>query len=206
MASISLSTGVSIGGISITGAVTRGAELQIGIDIELPAAQLGELTTRTDNDTGIFTLNDSAVPTVTTSDTVTVSWNTGARHGMTVTAIGANTISVDGGSGDNLPTVNTENVIIAEESTLDVNLTGNDIVVFAVSSPTLTYMDFQEASGTTPSITAFDQPAGEGFMWWEDSQFDNPFETVNLGSLIFANLDETTTALVSGGILYDAAP
>ena len=69
------------------------------------ARPAGTLTTKTDADTGIVTL-----PTghgITDSGTVSVSWSGGGRGDMTVTAYDTTTVSVDGGSGDDLPAQDT---------------------------------------------------------------------------------------------------
>ncbi len=65
-----------------------------------------ELTTRTDADTGILTV--ATGHGVTTNDTLDVFWSAGRIHGMTVTGTTSTTISIDGGSGDDLPVVNSE--------------------------------------------------------------------------------------------------
>ncbi len=68
----------------------------------------GQLTTRTDADTGVVTvISDSDTGHgITTSSTVDVYWQSGQRIGMSVTAVTAKAVTVDGGAGDDLPTLN----------------------------------------------------------------------------------------------------
>jgi len=61
----------------------------------------GTLSTRTDNDTGIITVE--AGHGITTSFTIDLYWASGKRYGMTVTGTASTTVSLDGGTGDNLP-------------------------------------------------------------------------------------------------------
>lgn len=76
-------------------------------DLDNDTAEIeGTLSTRTDADTGIATV--SSGHGVTTNDTVDVFWNAGQVYGMTVTASDSTTISIDGGSGDDLPIADTE--------------------------------------------------------------------------------------------------
>lgn len=61
----------------------------------------GTLSTRTDGDTGVCTLSSGHL--ITVSDTVSVWWSGGDRKGMTVTAVNGSLVTVDAGTGDNLP-------------------------------------------------------------------------------------------------------
>lgn len=65
---------------------------------------VGDLTTRTDDDTGTITADSGSL---TTGSTVSVSWSGGSRSGMTAT-VTTSTISIDGGTGDVLPAADTE--------------------------------------------------------------------------------------------------
>lgn len=62
----------------------------------------GALTTRTDDDTGVITVVGGNRG-LTTSDTVDVYWAAGSRTGMSITNVAGADITVDGGSGDVLP-------------------------------------------------------------------------------------------------------
>ena len=71
------------------------------------AANQGDLTTRTDANTGTVTM-DSGSHTIETGDTVNVYWAGGERKGMTVGTVSGTTVPIDGGSGDDLPVADTE--------------------------------------------------------------------------------------------------
>ncbi|GAG11403.1 unnamed protein product, partial [marine sediment metagenome] len=75
----------------------------------LGSAHPGTLTTRTDADTGVCTLPDSRglAHGITIANTVAVWWTGGKRTGMTVSAQTGAAVTVDGGSGDNFPVLNT---------------------------------------------------------------------------------------------------
>lgn len=112
------------------------------IDYERNSQTYGQLTTRTDNDTGVVTLyggNNS----ISEADSVNVNWvvtgTAGKRREMTVTAIsmavqGYITISLDGGSGDNLPAANSDLVLTSDDGFIDVGATDNERIVRLWSS------------------------------------------------------------------------
>ncbi len=79
-----------------------------------PHSVAGELSTRTDNDTGVLTL--SAMHGVMSGNTVNVFWEDGSRLGMTVGTVSVNNVPIDGGTGDNLPASSSE-VNVGRQST-----------------------------------------------------------------------------------------
>jgi len=81
----------------------------------------GSLSTRTDNDTGVCTVVETNHG-ITVSHTVAVWWAAGKRTGMSVTAVSGTVITVDGGSGDNLPALSTAIEIGAEPTASVGNL------------------------------------------------------------------------------------
>lgn len=82
---------------------------------ELPLAKVGELTTRTDNETGTLTMDTGHG--ITTGARLDLYWadgdgagTPGSRRGITVGTVSGNTVPIgadNSGSGDNLPLVNT---------------------------------------------------------------------------------------------------
>jgi len=74
----------------------------------------GTLSRRIDDDTGGVVLpNVAAIDGqsighgITVAHTVSVWWSGGERHSMTVSAVSGTAVSIDGGAGDNLPTLGT---------------------------------------------------------------------------------------------------
>lgn len=78
------------------------------LNVDLPAAKAGALTTRTDANTGIITLaSGHGITTSHIVDLYDTAGTTRIRKNMTVTAADDTTITVDGGSGTDLPVVST---------------------------------------------------------------------------------------------------
>lgn len=77
----------------------------IAVNPTLAAAKVGSLTIRTDNDTGTLTMDSGHG--ITTGNRLDVYWSGGSRYGMTVGTVATNSVPIDGGSGDNLPSAAT---------------------------------------------------------------------------------------------------
>jgi hypothetical protein len=96
------------GGLSVgSGSQVLTADTNNPFEVTVPAAKAGTLTTRTDNDTGIVTV--ASGHGITTSNKIDLYDADGViiRKDMDVTATGSTTISIDAGSGSNLPVLNT---------------------------------------------------------------------------------------------------
>lgn len=141
------------GGMSIQQQIIRAGDSTPNIAVSLPSGKSGTLSTRTDNNTGIATV--ASGHGITTSDIVSVYWSGGRRYGMTVTATDSTTISVDGGSGDNLPSQSSA-LVVSKEITANILIDGDNAKLVAVS---------YELAGSASSkcrVTFFDAVSGGG--------------------------------------------
>lgn len=145
--------GVSLaaGGVSIQKTIGRSGDGSIGKEVSLPAAKAGSLSTRTDNDTGIIT---SAAHGYVDTDTVDVFWSGGARYDMDVTAVGANTISINLGNGDNLPAQDTA-VVVCKQTTINVAIDGDALKILGLS------LEYATPEAENAGRTLFEDAAGD---------------------------------------------
>ncbi len=168
----------------------------------------GTLTTRTDDDTGVITFDDPHPFLL--GDSVDVLFNAGAdsRTGMDITAVTEFTISVDGGSGDNLPTEDDPvtvkpNTIITEQQVVIPYYVLDDII-YAVQSIT-GGIDIDEHSEDGSLFTRTDDDTGVIEM--DDPNFAFVInETVDLewsggsrAGMIITAVTENETITVDGG-------
>lgn len=102
---LKITDNATAGGKPFKNVTTYSGGVLNAVEVAVPAAKAGTLSTRTDNNTGILTV--ASGHGITTSNKVDVYWSTGRRRGMTVTATTGTTISIDLGSGDNLPLATT---------------------------------------------------------------------------------------------------
>jgi hypothetical protein len=99
--------------------MTRGMRGIAELWNDRPHSVSGTLTTRTDDDTGVLTL--SAMHGVMDGNTVDVFWGEDgefSRLGMTVGTVATNDVPIDGGTGDNLPTVSTAVHVVNQNAVL----------------------------------------------------------------------------------------
>lgn len=75
--------------------------------VPLGTGAVGELTTRTDADTGELTMA-TANHGISTGDTVNLTWDGGSRSDVTVGNVSGTTVPIDGGTGTDLPATSTD--------------------------------------------------------------------------------------------------
>lgn len=126
MPTSSYSQSLSIGGVNIQASINRTGDHPNAYEVALPAGIAGTLTTRTDADTGVITVESGHG--VTTSDTVVVFFTGGAQYSCTVSATTSTTISIDAGSGDDLPSVSSA-VVVTPQVTINTAIDGDAIVI-----------------------------------------------------------------------------
>lgn len=153
MPPITKSIAIAGAGSSISKALVRTTDGVDAREIALPPGLAGTLSTRTDNDTGVLTV--ATGHGVTTSNTVDVFWAGGRRYGVTVTATTATTISIDVGSGDNLPVVTTA-IVVAPQVQINATIDGDAASIIGLSleyanpsSTAVGHADFQDVSNAT---------------------------------------------------------
>lgn len=135
--------------------------------VSLSTAKTGQLTTRTDNDTGELTM--AGGHGITDGDRLDVYWATGSRRGMTVGTVDVNDVPIDGGAGDNLPdnlTSVTAMVAVEEEFLL----TGDNLKALVLSgnqkcSVSLCGADDAEDYGVEIGSAT---DSGRTFLWYAE--------------------------------------
>lgn len=161
------------------------------------AALVGQLTTRTDNDTGVITF--ASDPGLSVGARVDVYFNNGVRRGMKVSAIGGSgpwTATVgtgvgDVGAGDNLPPVN-DPVTVGKVLSWDFNVLGNNIVSIIAAAAGKGVIVL--ASGTETEEYAAVFPGGAGVQaWYAASGIANPVAGDTLTKVFMSNGDSTGT-------------
>jgi len=151
------STSISVDGLSFAEQTAQvSAEQIIKTIIDLPAnsaLNTGTLTTRTDNDDGIATLQTGHTIVTSGAKLVDVYWDGGSRHGMTATKTD-NDVQVEGGTGDNLPAGTTPLTLCTQLEVDPLSIEGDNVEWLAVvySNPLDTaakaYLDLHDSVGT----------------------------------------------------------
>lgn len=205
---VNINTGATGGGISIQSSFLRSADGVCAREISLAAGKAGTLSTRTDNDTGIATVGSGHG--ITTSHTVDVFWSGGRRYGMTVTGTTSTTISVDGGSGDNLPAQDTV-IVVAQQIQVVTAELGDNLSVLAIeqvhADPTVTaqsHVAFYDAGDT--EIYEYDLQPNTPIVHDVAGGAVNPFEGEAVTYAMVSNGDSSGAATFKFLALHDSTP
>lgn len=185
-----------IAGESFNSSVSRSNELESVFKPSIPAAITATLSTRTDNDTGILTV--ATGHGITTSDKLSLFWNGGYKNNVTVTATTSTTISIDLGTGDNLPVLNASlNVGKEEEHTLTID--GDLLTVLAIDSANRSTIHFRDSDDD--SLLVYSIQANEGPIWVEGMGQVNPLADADVANVVVANGGLTPLILKVGMLI-----
>lgn len=190
----------TVGGKTISGTISRSGDGQNNIDATLPVADDGTLTTRTDNDTGVVTVGSGHA--FATSDVVDVFWDGGYRMGMVATVAG-NDVTVDGGSGDNLPVEDTA-VTISERTAINVAFDGDDVQLIIAKLNDEGVLSFNPGTSGEVEIHLDDS---EPWSWnLADSSPTNPLAGMSVTQVGVSQKSSADAGTFQLGVIYDATP
>jgi hypothetical protein len=180
---------LGLGGINVNGAFTRSAPGQLSEQLTpdlLVAGLAGTLTTRTDNDTGVVTLG--AGHGIQQNDKVSVSWDGGSRISMSVTNVAGNLVTVDLGSGDNLP-AQASAVVVAKVIRINCSFAGNDLeMVAAVCGVDLAVGFYNAADALLLQLKLKGGNAqGEPWFWVKNAGIANPLAGAAVAYILVGN-------------------
>lgn len=150
------------------------------------AAKTGQLTTRTDNDTGVIT---ATAGHGIIDGRLDVYWDTGSRRGMAVT-VATNALSVDLGAGDNLPT-NLTNVTLSQPQEEEFLVTGDNVAACGGKASRRGIIVFAESDDTEvlAIVDNFDATNGGGYQWYSGNGITNPLASADVAKVYFSNGD-----------------
>lgn len=163
----------------------------------------GQLTTRTDADTGVITVESDSDGghSITTSSKLDVYFQGGQRIGMDVTGVTNKAITVDAGTGDDLPSLNdwVWMKVQGEGATL---FPLGDHIHGALTGSTLTTIGEQQVTVTASEAwNAWDVPAGRfvGIIPYLD--FNNIDEEADTPDIAYFSRDDSAGQGMSVGAL-----
>jgi len=167
-------------------------------DPTLAAAKTGSLTTRTDDNTGTLTM--ASGHGISTGNRLDVYWATGIPYGMTVGSVSVNSVPIDGGAGDNLPTANTSITAMVpqlEEITLPST---EDAKGIAITCPGKAIAVFRNAADTV--LLVGEVTTTNDYLW--DGSGTNPLGTgEDLADVYLSHGDSTAARQISVVVLKD---
>ncbi len=189
---------MNLGGKIFNQSGTVTADSAIVQEVSVSPGDAGTLSTRTDNDTGVVTVDDSG-HAFTISDRVDIYWTGGCRRGMAVTNVSGADVSIDGGAGDNLPTQSTE-VTLIEPTLLDIVFSGTNCKAILLHTTKLGQFVFV-SSGPTEQYQV--ELAANKSREWEDANgVDNPITGDSITG-VYVSHGDTVAATMKVGVLYN---
>jgi len=187
---------LSVGDLAQSTETSRTASGQIAHEVTLPAGKTGTLSTRTDDDTGVATLE--ADHGITTEDTVDVYWDGGLRYGMSVTLVDGNDVTIDLGTGDVLPTQDTS-LVVTPRVSIDTDFDGDLAKLVVAHADKRAHIDFQ--SSAPASLHAVELVAGELWSWVDAQGISNPL-TGDPVDTVEASAGTAAATVVKLGVIY----
>lgn len=166
--------------------------------ITLAAAKVGQLTTRTDANTGELTM--AASHGISNSDRLDVYWDGGSRRGMTVGTVDGNDVPIDGGAGDDLPdNLTAVTAMVPQEE--EFAFTGSNAEALAAFSQRTGTIVLAIADDT--ESTAFVLAAGVASTWTPQRDATVPTAGDAVVKAFFSHGDALNTSAMRVVALYD---
>lgn len=155
------------------------AEHEDRINVLLEAAKTGGLTTRTNDTDGTVTITAHGYAN---ADVVDLFWSGGSRLGVAVSNVAANTFDISGGTGDNLPVVDTAVMTSKPDQTVAALDRSKTVAIIATGTGEWV---FRTNSVAAPD-DVFEFGERGGFVWSNDGVFAHPL-TADVTSFYFSN-------------------
>lgn len=150
----------------------------------MAAAKIGQLTTRTDADTGTLTM--ASGHGITTGARLDLYWDGGCRRGITVGTVSGLSVPFDLGAGDNLPdnlTAITAQVPQEEE----LLVTGDSVQIIGAKSTRRGQLVFCEDDDTEVLAIEIEATNGGGYQWYTGNGITNPLASADVAKVYFSN-------------------
>lgn len=161
---------VVVGSTSYSFAETLSDDALTRLTPSVPAAKAGTLTTRTDNNTGTFTM--ASGHGFSTNDLIDLYWSGGKRHGMTATVTG-DSVVLDGGTGDNLPIATTA-ITASKPTVVAFAVDGDDLTLLLGSADVEGYIGLWDDTATPVHVDTMDIGNGTSDIWTASQGETNP--------------------------------
>jgi hypothetical protein len=178
--------------------ITATGKVLTRITPSVPAAKVGSLTVRTDNDTGTVTM--ATGHGFSTSEKIDLFWSGGSRRNMTATVTG-DSVVLDGGSGDDLPLAATA-VTAMKPTEVTLVVTGDNVAGVSVSSPKAGYVVFVDDAPADISDATYKLADGEG-KGWVSGDGTNPLAGDAVTKVKFSHGDSAAARTMTAAIVRD---
>ena len=161
----------------------------------VPAAKSGQVTTQTNTTNGVATMD--AGHGFVTNDLIDLFWSGGQRRAMTAT-VAVDAVTLDGGSGDDFPVVNT-NVTAMVPTEEDFVVVGNNALFLGVSSPAPGFIVFVDDAAADIAAATYTLDASGG-QCWISGNGTNPLASKTTSKVKFSH-GQTTAKTMKAAVV-----
>lgn len=211
MATITHAQSISGGGVTIQPlAVTRTNSGTIALEDTLTAAKEGDLTTRSDDNTGTLTMDVGHG--LTNGQVIDIYWTGGVQRSAVIGTVSVNSVPFDSGIGDNLPVDETPITAVVQKS-INLAIDGDSADIIAViletndkSLRTAANVQFKDAAADV--IAEIDLVTNVPQVWDIEGGSANPFTGDPITNLKASQGNSTSTETYTLKIVgvQDASP
>lgn len=170
------------------------------VDITVPAAKIGQLTTRTSNTAGTLTMN--AGHGIINGQRIDIFWTTapaGITVGATVGTVSGNSVPFTLGTGDVLP-ANLTNVTVGLPTLETLTITGNDVVSISGYSEDVGVIVLADASTDCYAMNI--RTAKDGLGWFNGNGVTNPVSAKSLTKIFMSHQNAVTAKIMKCAIQF----
>ncbi len=195
--SLALIQTVQVAGKEFAQSITVTADNHLGPDVTRPVAKVGQLTTRTDANTGVLTM--LAGHAIITGNRLDVYWDGGSRRGMSAT-VATNAVTVDGGAGTDLPD-NLTAVTAQVPDSETMTFSGSAAVALAIYGQRNCIFVFADVSDA--ELYAVTLSSGGAPFWYSASGLTNPLSGAAVVKVYMSSGDSANTSDMRASVLYN---
>ena len=200
--SLSHTVNIRIASGSIEAARNATVETSNGLNVAetLAAAKAGTLTTRTDANTGVATM--SSGHGIATNDVCDIYWTGGRRYGMTAT-VATNAVTLDGGSGDDLPAQGTA-VTVQVQQEFSFVFTGDnaELLFLNLTNNHRGHLSLYDAGGSELEVDI--NESGIPYLW-TTGMGTNPVAGDSIVKVIATHSSSTASCELQAVVAYEGA-
>lgn len=211
MGTVTHGQSISGGGITIQPLpITRTNSGVIALEDTLDAAKPGDLTTRTDDNTGTLTMDSGHG--FTDGQVIDIYWSGGVQRSAVIGTVATNSVPFDSGIGDNLPADETAITAVVQKS-INLAIDGDNADIVAIILETVdktlrTAANVQFKDAAADVIAEIDLVTNVPQVWDIEGGSSNPFTGDPITNLKASQANETTTEIYTLKIIgvQDASP
>lgn len=196
---------ISLGGRSANSQTTISGEGLVAKEVTVAAAKVGQLTTRTDDETGTLTM--SSGHGITTGQVIDLYWTGGSRRGILVGTVATNSVPIgadNAGEGDVLP-ANLTAITACVRTEEALAVVGNNVVAieyYSTKRGTITLADASDVE-LAATIDGLGLNQERSQLWYESRNATNPLAGDTMAKVFFSNGDSTAEATMRVQCLFN---